>query len=783
MDSGLETVIKRSHVLERQQLDVKPYYPFLENSSTNKTDIAFEAEVYDYVNKYHQRELQALLEEQKVLVEFSDDSQRSTITIFPSEKKKKESLQSWQKRVSGLETFLNRFKKVEVPIGAELFDEIVRRWKKQNEVNLTQGGSSHIGVSFNKQSRCVQIIGREKYVAEEEIKFKQSIDAAHKDTELMKSIVEVEMTDIPESRLALLKMCDIGGRLQNEHQHLTISIDLKGNKVHLKGPRSVLQDVQLEIYRFSSNVTEESLELPANVIAVLKNPQVSDFITSLLKEKEIQALFIYDHNKSSNEVLVVGAGSTNVRDAGKVLQDVIQERSLQLTDENTLVLESHQWKAFLSNLTSTKKIGIFAERYSSTLWVCGIAEDVQLCFDRVKQFLDENTILHDTFFIDQGKARFIFEKWGFKLDKIKKDLATCCVDLRAAPDCEGIEVSGTEEGLEQCVAKLKEIEKAVQKDSISIDKPGMKKFILQEKGSKSLRAIEKSSNCLILTSERNEHELSFTDMENTRNSDYEMSSAEFMCSYLTIEGKKVSVFKGDITKQRVDAIVNAANSQLQHVGGLARAIVIAGGQEIQSQCNEYIQDKGDLLEGQTMITTAGALLCDKVIHTVGPRWDSWESQEKKEKKKKLLRYAITNCLKTAKTSRSIAIPAVSSGVYSMPLDVCAEVILDAVFDFCATNPSCQLTEIHLVNNDEATVKAFVQEMRKRFSGKTTFVDNEKPSKDLSSHIKSSSSGTKGKPKKKSSFQTTRCINIAVKVGDLAKEKVQRNLINNFNDYR
>ena len=273
MDSGVETVIKRSHVLERKQLDVEPYYPFLENSSTNKTDIAFEAEVYDYVKKYHQRELQAVLEEQEVLVEISDDSQSSTITIFPSEKKTKESLQSWQKRVSGLETFLNSFKKIEVPIGAQLFDEMVQRWKKQHEVNLGQGGSPHFEVSFNKQSLHVQIIGREKDVAEEEIRLKQSIVFAYKDTELMKSTVEVEMTDIPESRLALLKMCDIGERLQNKHQHLDISIDLKGNKVHLKGPRSVLLDVQLEIYKFSLNVTEESLELPANVIAVLKNPQ------------------------------------------------------------------------------------------------------------------------------------------------------------------------------------------------------------------------------------------------------------------------------------------------------------------------------------------------------------------------------------------------------------------------------------------------------------------------------------------------------------------------------
>ena len=406
MDSGVETVIKRSHVLERKQLDVEPYYPFLENSSTNKTDIAFEAEVYDYVKKYHQRELQAVLEEQEVLVESSDDSQSSTITIFPSEKKTKESLQSWQKRVSGLETFLNSFKKIEVPIEAQLFDEMVQRWKKQHEVNLGQGGSPHFEVSFNKQSLRVQIIGREKDVAEEEIRLKQSIVFAYKDTELMKSIVEVEMTDIPESRLALLKMCDIGGRLQNKHQYLTISIDLKGNKVHLKGPRSVLLDVQLEIYKFSSNVTEESLELPANVIAVLKNPTVLDFMTGLLKEKAIQALFIYDQKKSSNEVLVVGAGSNSVRDAGKVLQNVIQERNLKLTYENTLVLESHQWKAFLSNLTSTKKIGIFTDHYFSTLWICGIAEDVQFCVDSVEQFLVENTILPDTFHIDQGKERW-----------------------------------------------------------------------------------------------------------------------------------------------------------------------------------------------------------------------------------------------------------------------------------------------------------------------------------------------------------------------------------------
>lgn len=775
MKPGVEAVIKRSsHSLEGQKLEVKPFYPFLENSTINKTDVAFDAEVYDYIEKNHHQELQTVLDEQMVVVKLSDDPQSPTIKILPSEKKK-DSRDSWLKRVGGLELFLKSFKKTKIPIGAELFDEMVRRWKNYNDQNGRQGGSSHYVVSFNKQSRCVQIIGREKYVDEEGLTLKQLIDAAQRDTELMKTIVEVDMVDILKSRLALLKMCNIGESLQSKHKHLSITIDLKSNKLHLKGPRNVLQEVQLEIYKFISNVTEQSLELPANVIAVLKNPQVSDFIASLLRKKSIQALFNYHHNKSSNEILVVGAGSESVRDAELVLQNAVQENSLKLTDENALVLESHQWKVFKSNLASTNKIGIFEDPYANTLWVCGIAEDVQICFDRVKQFLNENTILHETFSTDQGKARFILEKWGSKIEKIKKDLATCCVDMRAATDCEGIEISGTEEGLVKCMAKLKEIENAVQKDSISIDKPGMKKFILEEKGSKSLRAIEKSNNCIILTSERNEHEMSFADLEDTKDSVSGMSSAKFMCSYLTVEGKKVSVFKGDLTKHRVDAIVNAANSQLDHIGGLAYAIVKAGGQEIQSQCDEYIQDKGDLLEGHTMVTTAGALPCHKIIHTVGPRWDQLENQEKKERKKRLLRYAITNCLKTAKTSRSIAIPAVSSGVYGVPRDVCAEVIVDAIVDFSAENPSCQLTEIHLVNNDDPTVRAFLQEMRKRFSGKTTFVDVQKPN-NSSSGITTGSSGTREKLKKKPFFQTTRCIKITVKVGDLAKEKVQKILI-------
>ena len=204
-------------------------------------------------------------------------------------------------------------------------------------------------------------------------------------------------------------------------------------------------------------------------------------------------------------------------------------------------------------------------------------------------------------------------------------------------------------------------------------------------------------------------------------------TAEFICSCPTKEGKTISVMKGDITKDRVDVIINAANDNLRHIGGLAAAIVKAGGEEIQEECDAFINENGRLLEGHTVITTAGTLPCKHVIHAVGPKWDQVADRKKRSgevtKQERYLKQAITSSLKEAKSLRSIAIPAISSGVFGFPRDLCAQVILDAVLDFCKENPHCTLSEIHLINNDDPTVKVFADELRGRFAQERGFTDH------------------------------------------------------------
>lgn len=139
---------------------------------------------------------------------------------------------------------------------------------------------------------------------------------------------------------------------------------------------------------------------------------------------------------------------------------------------------------------------------------------------------------------------------------------------------------------------------------------------------------------------------------------------------------KIILVEGDITKQSVDAIVNAANSSLLGGGGVDGAIHRAGGRSILEECQRIrATDYPDGLPvGQAVATTAGDLDAKWVIHTVGPTY------AKSEDRSNLLASCHTESLRIAdeQGAESIAFPAISTGVYRYPIDEAADVAVSAV---------------------------------------------------------------------------------------------------------
>jgi O-acetyl-ADP-ribose deacetylase (regulator of RNase III) len=159
--------------------------------------------------------------------------------------------------------------------------------------------------------------------------------------------------------------------------------------------------------------------------------------------------------------------------------------------------------------------------------------------------------------------------------------------------------------------------------------------------------------------------------------------------------------QGDITREDVDAIVNAANSSLMGGGGVDGAIHRAGGPAILEECKRVRAERGPLPTGQAVMTTGGNLKALHVIHTVGPVWRGGRSAEDE-----FLASAYRNSLALAdeKGLRSVAFPSISTGAYGYPVDEAARAALRAVVEYLRGESG--IAEVRFVLFDGGTYRAY-----------------------------------------------------------------------------
>ena len=169
---------------------------------------------------------------------------------------------------------------------------------------------------------------------------------------------------------------------------------------------------------------------------------------------------------------------------------------------------------------------------------------------------------------------------------------------------------------------------------------------------------------------------------------------------LDIKNSKIILTQGDITELTTEVIVNAANAQLKLGGGVAGAIRRKGGPKIQEECNKI----GGTFVGGAVITTGGNLKSNHVIHAVGPRMGEGDEDEK-------LKNATLNCLKLMDKNnlKTIAFPAISTGIFGYPIDRCAKIMISAVKEYLSSNT--QIEEVVFCLYSASDYEIFEKELK------------------------------------------------------------------------
>lgn len=182
-------------------------------------------------------------------------------------------------------------------------------------------------------------------------------------------------------------------------------------------------------------------------------------------------------------------------------------------------------------------------------------------------------------------------------------------------------------------------------------------------------------------------------------------------------GVKVSVWKADLTNFPADAVVNAANEDLKHYGGLALALSKAGGPQIQMESDDHVKKYSKVNTGEAVVLSSGSLPCKMIIHAVGPDLSMSTFNFDPEKGRPALEKTIKSILNRVGENHlaTVAIPAISSGLFNYPLRECADTIVSTIKAYYDNPHRLTPQEIFLVNNDERTVQEMKRACNQIFS--------------------------------------------------------------------
>ncbi|NXB45478.1 PAR14 polymerase, partial [Leucopsar rothschildi] len=612
------------------------------------------------------------------------------VTLHPSaifsERKRSVSqlAKTWKEKVStAFSHSISKYEAIQCQVSTEVW-EAIRTSFPHDEVLMIPHISKDLHV----------LVGEKDIVKKVEQELNLLIQKATREIEREKQRTELKVKTVKPGEYGILQITGLEEKFRTEFPDLQITYDYLQKCINLSGVPEEVYKVKGEILDHVHKMAKKTINIHPYIFQFLERIDNETLSQSLFVSKQISAFY----ELSAGEVILRGSDPENLLKAEEEIKKELDHKSITLDDES--VLQKEEWQMLAKENCSNGAVAV--TQAETQIMIAGLSEAVAKTFEELSNFIDENTQVRR---VIEGKPMALikfFEKekvdvWAPLQEKGVK------VDFVTQKICEVISLSGPKTKVLEGVSLFEKILSGLHFKRVVIDLPGAKAYI-KEQAHFLDPHIKQVFKCLILLEEQPEKQLEEQKVHSNRGK---------LCMQVTMGETVIALYEADLCTHPVDVVVNASNEDLRHIGGLADALSRAAGPALQQECNELVRKLGNLQPGCAVITGAGKLPCKNVIHAVGPRWNEKESQ----KCMWLLKKTVKKCLHLAETwkHRSIALPAISGGIFGFPLEVCTYSIVSSIKETLEESEgNSSLKEVHLVGFARDNIQAFRKAFKEVF---------------------------------------------------------------------
>ena len=629
--------------------------------------------------------LSEMLEKLHVTVNISDDGESEVgfIHILPSVGSEK--VKNWNEECDAkIESFFKPLSSSSLPIPSELLPK-VQELAEENKSNMS------LCISFGKDNATLHIAG-DSYEVTRLVKEIKNIE----DTELTRN----ESVSLDAKKIALIQAQ--ADELREDNPDISFEINNDDNAVIVTGKKEDIAAFKQNLKQIK--VSSVVVPFPEVILNYLFSSEDHTLISKLLQEQEDHCVPYFD--QESMKLFILSRERAIANRLAKYLLQNINHEAIKTSNR---LYEDKQFSAFCEQLKEENDVCI--EILPTEIIIIGRCQHTKANKQTLEEYIQKEYFGKRKIEVSKGRWKFISEHLHQQWDKI-----TCKLNDSKYEDVMARFPLSTDtnpviilEGEESLISILHvEINALVESvctndPPMLIDRPGLFQFLNTKHANFTIKGIEASiPACIEITIKA----LVAADEINDNN----VKATSEVYKGTTKEGKRVILIKGEIENFRVDVIVNAANSRLLHGAGVALAISKKGGPKIQKDSATYIRTHGKVLDGDAILRQeVGNLPCKRIIYAVGPTWQGGTHFEDR-----ILKSACLKSLRLAQNFESISFPAISSGLFKFPLNVCANTIIESFCTWSEEFPHVALRDIYVVIHDHA-VQAFIDAMEKRLT--------------------------------------------------------------------